>query len=139
MSLRPPTKEELDAIVDQTAANLEQLPMKALKTEAGNLSIKGRSKFTTLKDRPALARLIAEEKVKRGVAEQTAKADARADLTGTRKGAEIDEAQAKLDEMNSTLAKKGYYDRDTDYRSLELAEAGVTALMRKPLSWLQAR
>ena len=108
--------------------------------EAERLTIEARQKADwrndsevqgILKERKALMEELAELREADAVARDTPKL-LKDETTPTPKGEEIDAAQAKLDEMNSTLAKKGYYDRDTDYRSLELAEAGVTALMRKP-------
>ncbi len=123
------SKAEMDEAIAATRSAVSKLGNKdKLKAKAKELGLTNYSRL----NRDPLIDLITDALVKRGLDDLKAKKRAQLELTGTRKGAEIDEAQAKLDEMNSTLAKKGYYDRDTDYRSLELAEAGVTALMRKP-------
>ena len=74
---RAPSEEELEALIDQTAANLENFDMKKLKAEATEMKLKGRSKYKTLADRPALARALAEEKVGLELDKQLDAAEAR--------------------------------------------------------------
>ena len=103
---RAPSEEEIEALIDQKAADLELLDMSELKAEATAMKLKGRSKYKTKADRPALARALAEEKVGLELDKQLDAAEARnADdaLDAEVREEALARAKARAEKMDSQI------------------------------------